>query len=54
MIVLHKAEREDGKGIVEGFVTKMWETYHIISEEDENTAYPVKEDTIEALLFEKK
>ena len=24
MIVLHKAEREDGKGIVEGFVTKMW------------------------------
>ncbi|KEI94956.1 hypothetical protein N496_18460 (plasmid) [Clostridium botulinum A2B3 87] len=46
MVVLHEAERIDGKGIVKGFITKMWGQYHIILENDENRAYPVVEETI--------
>lgn len=46
MIILHKAQRVDGKGEVKGFLTKMWGEYHIILEHDENTAYPVLEETI--------
>lgn len=46
MIILHKAQRTDGKGEVKGFITKMWGEYHIILENNENTAYPVLEETI--------
>lgn len=46
MIILHEAEKMDGTGKVKGYITKMWGTYHIIQENDENTAYPVVEDTI--------
>lgn len=46
MVILHKAQRTDGEGEVKGFITKMWGEYHIICENDENTAYPVLEDTI--------
>lgn len=47
MIILHKGQRCDGKGEVKGFLTKMWGTYHIILENDENTAYQVIEESIE-------
>jgi hypothetical protein len=50
MIILHKAQRTDGEGEVKGFITKMWGEYHIISESDENIAYPVLEVTIKPCL----
>lgn len=46
LIILHEAERVDGEGKVKGYITKMWGEYHIILEHDENTAYPVKEESI--------
>ena len=50
MIVIHEAERLDGQGKVKGFVTKMWGQYHIIMENDENTAYLVKEESIRPVI----
>lgn len=50
MIVLHKGTRTDTGEEVIGFVTKMWGTYHIILETDENTAIPVVEDSITPIL----
>lgn len=41
-----KAKRVDNGEWVEGFLTRMWQQYHIISAENENTAYPVDADTI--------
>ncbi|MBY6773671.1 hypothetical protein FDC64_11320 [Clostridium botulinum] len=52
MIVLHEAERTDGKGIVKGFITKMYGQYHIILEDDENRDYPVIEETIKPYFSE--
>lgn len=46
MIILHKANRIDNGEEIQGFLTKMWGSYHIILENDENNAYPVSEDTI--------
>lgn len=46
MIILHKAERADGGGEVTGFITKIRGEYHIVLENDENTAYPVLEESI--------
>lgn len=46
MILHHKAKRIDNDEEVVGFLTKMWGEYHIIAEDDENTAYPVEESTI--------
>ena len=43
---LVKAKRIDNGELIEGFLTRMWQQYHIIHPEDENTAYPVAEDTI--------
>lgn len=41
-----KAKRVDTGEWVEGFLTRMWQQYHIINPENENTAYPVDADTI--------
>ena len=46
MIVHHKARRTDNNEEVIGFLTKMWGQYHIIAENDENTAFPIDENTI--------
>lgn len=47
VIILHSAKTIDGDKQVKGFLTKMWGQYHIVDEADENTAYPVLEDSIE-------
>ena len=47
MILHHKAKRIDNGEEIQGFLTKMWGQYHIMKDNDENTAYPVDEDTIE-------
>lgn len=47
MILHHKAKRVDNGEEVKGFLTKMWNQYHITTEDDENTTYPVIEETIE-------
>lgn len=44
--ILFKAKRIDNGEWAEGFLTKMWGQYHIISLGDENTAYPIDEETI--------
>lgn len=46
MIILHKGNRIGNGEEVIGYVTKMWGQYHIILENDENTAYPVDEESI--------
>ena len=46
IIILHEGRRVDNNELVIGFVTKMWGQYHILTVEDENTGYLVKEDTI--------
>ena len=43
---LHKAKRSDCGEWVEGMLTRMWGQFHIINPDNENTAYPVDEDTI--------
>lgn len=52
MIVLHEAKRIDNQELVKGFLTKMWGSYHIISEDNENTAYPVVTESIKPCLNE--
>ena len=52
MVLHHKAKRMDNGEEVKGFLTKMWGQYHIITENDENTAYPVEKDTIEPCFDE--
>ena len=47
MIVKHKAKKAGTQEEIKGYLTKMWGQYHITTEEDENTAYPVEECTIE-------
>lgn len=54
MILLHKAKRLDSDEEVKGFITKMWGQYHIIAENDENTAFPVIEESIEPCIEEDK
>lgn len=44
--ILFKAKRIDNGEWVEGLITIMWGQYHIISPDDENTAYPIDTDTI--------
>ena len=43
---LYRGKRSDNNEWVEGFLTKMWGKYHIINPDDENTAYPIDNDTI--------
>lgn len=45
-VILHRAKRIDNDEEVIGFITKMFGQYHIVKENDENTAYPIKEETI--------
>lgn len=49
-IVLHQGKRMDNGEEITGFLTKMFGQYHIVLEEDENTAYPVEEDSIKSCL----
>lgn len=50
MIILHKGNRSDTGEEVIGYITKLWGQYHIVMENDENTAYPVDVESIEPLL----
>lgn len=50
MVIQHKAKRLDTGEEVKGVVTIMWGRHHIITEADENTAYPVQEETIEPCI----
>ena len=43
--ILFKAKRIDNGEWVEGLFTVMWGQYHIINPQDENTAYPIDENT---------
>lgn len=43
---LFRAKRTDNGEWVEGLLTIMWGQLHIISPDDENTAYPIDESTI--------
>lgn len=49
-IVLHKGKRADNGEEITGFLTKMFGQYYIVLEEDENTAYPVEENSIKPCL----
>ncbi len=43
---LHRGKRIDNGEWIEGLITKMWGQLHIINPDDENTAYPIDEDSI--------
>ena len=43
---LYRAKRTDNGEFVEGLLTIMWGQFHIINQDDENTAYPINESTI--------
>lgn len=43
---LYRAKRIYNGGWVEGLLTIMWGQFHIINPDDENTAYPIEENTI--------
>lgn len=49
-IVLHQGIRMDNGKEITGLLTKMFGQYHIVLEEDENTAYPVEENSIKPCL----
>ena len=49
-IVQHQGIRMDNGKKITGFLTKMFGQYHIVLEENENTAYPVEEDSIRPCL----
>ena len=51
MILHHKAKRIDNGEEIQGFLTKMWGQYHIMKDNDENTAYPF--DGLMILFFRK-
>lgn len=45
-IIFHTGKRTDNREIVKGFLFKVYNAYHIVTEDDENTAYPVVEESI--------
>lgn len=49
-IILHKAKRIDTDKEIIGYLMKIKGEYHIISEKDEETGYPVKMDTIQPCI----
>lgn len=49
-VVLHQGIRMDNGKEITGFLTKKFGQYHIVLEENENTAYPVEEDSIRPCL----
>lgn len=49
-VILHKGKRLDNGEEITGFLTKMFGLYHIVLEEDENTAYPVMDYSIQPCL----
>lgn len=44
--ILFRAKRGDNGEWVEGLLTVMWGQYHIINPKDENTAYPINDETV--------
>ena len=44
--IVFAAKRTDNGEWIEGFLTIMWGSHHIINKENENTAYLIDEDTI--------
>ena len=44
--ILFRGKWIDHGEFVEGLLMKMWEQYHIISPNDENTAYPINLETV--------
>ncbi len=44
--ILYRGKRVDNGEWVEGLLTIMWGQYHIISPDDENTAYPIDPETV--------
>jgi len=52
MVLHHKAKRIDNGEEIKGLIYKLFGQYHISLEEDENTAYPVDESTIEPCFDE--
>ena len=44
--ILFKGKRKDNGEWVEGLLTKMWGQLHIVSSDNENTAYPIDETTV--------
>lgn len=49
-IVLHKGKKADNGEEITGFLIKTFGEYRIVLEEDDNTAYPVMEDSIQPCL----
>ena len=49
-VVLHQGIRMDNGKEITGFLTKKFGQYHIVLEENDNTAYPVEEDSIKLCL----
>lgn len=45
-IIFHTGKRTDNRETVKGFLFKVYNAYHIVTEDDENTAYPVVEESI--------
>lgn len=44
--ILFRGKREDNGEWVFGFLCQMWGAYHIIDENDENTAFPIDCETV--------
>lgn len=44
--ILFKGKRVDNDEWVYGFLVKMWGLYHIIDQNDENSAYMIKPETV--------
>lgn len=49
-VILHKGKRLDNGEEITGFLTKMFDLYQIVLEENENTAYPVMDYSIQPCL----
>ena len=44
--ILYRGKRADNGEWVYGFLVKMWGLYHIIDQNDENSAYMIKPETV--------
>lgn len=44
--ILYRGKRIDNNEWGYGFLVKMWGQYHIVDQNDENTAYPIEPETI--------
>ena len=44
--ILFRGKRLDNGEWVQGYLTKMWGTFHIVDEHNENLAYPIDPETV--------